>query len=401
MKLLFVHERGGPFAGVEANLCAMVRELNRRGHAAGIVHGPATCGIDTSWDETFQQEFPLDQCGNASGLLAILEQFQPDAVCVQSVADLEVLEALVASGVPTVRMVLDHNLGSARSPRNPGFTRCIHERLASPFCASPRDAFEARHRKGRFSSKGPGCSTKVREVELNRRLACMIVATQFVKEELQRNGFDAERIEILPPVPRAGNPVHGSSFCRRNIVLHAGQIIRRSRVDVLIESLAQVRVPFECFIFGDGNHRAFCERLTHQLGVTDRVHFKGCVPPAEIDIYYRESSAVAVTSVWSDPLGTAGLEGMRYGLPVVAFDTGGVNEWLINGYNGYRVPSMDRTAFATRVEALLRDKALGRRMGCHGQRMVAEYYGFSTYIDRLEALFARVATRPAASSLAL
>src|SRR5215510_6564409 len=92
MKLLFVHERVGPRVGAESNIRAAMNELNRRGHAVGIVHGPATRGSDASWKETFLQEFSLDPCGNASALLGALEQFQPEAVCILAVTDLEVLE---------------------------------------------------------------------------------------------------------------------------------------------------------------------------------------------------------------------------------------------------------------------------------------------------------------------
>jgi len=75
---------------------------------------------------------------------------------------------------------------------------------------------------------------------------------------------------------------------------------------------------------------------------------------------------------------------------VVAFDAGGIREWLIDGYNGCLVPWMDRAAYAARVEELLRNKALARQMGERGRELVTEHYDFSSYITGLEALFARV-----------
>jgi glycosyltransferase involved in cell wall biosynthesis len=84
---------------------------------------------------------------------------------------------------------------------------------------------------------------------------------------------------------------------------------------------------------------------------------------------------------------------MSHGLPVVAFDAGGIREWLINGYNGYRVPWMDRATFAARVGELLANKALARKMGEQGRSMLEEYYGFPDYIDGLEGMFARFTER--------
>ena len=85
-----------------------------------------------------------------------------------------------------------------------------------------------------------------------------------------------------------------------------------------------------------------------------------------------------------------GIEAMRYGLPVVAFDAGGIQEWLIDGRNGFLVPWMDRTTYAGRVEALLGNKTLARQMGEIGRQLVSEHYDFSKYITGLEDLFARV-----------
>jgi glycosyltransferase involved in cell wall biosynthesis len=391
LRLLFVHERFGPFAGAEANILATAAELKHRGHTVAIVHGPSTGKANDTWEETFPQRFPLRRDDNASRVRAALERFQPDVVYVHKMADLEVIETLVASGVPQARMVHDHDLYCMRSYKYNFFTRRICARPASPFCVLPCGAVVARNHEGRFPLKFVSYPAKVRELELNRNFHRMIVATQFMKEELLRNGFDPEKIEIHPPVPRPGDASLRSAFGARNVVVYAGQVIRGKGVDVLIESLAQVRVPFECFIFGDGNHRAFCEKLAHKLGLAGRVHFKGYVPPEEIGIHYRDCSVVAVSSVWPEPFGAVGLEGMRYGLPVVAFDAGGIKEWLIDGYNGYLVPWMDRAAFAARVEQLLRDKRHARQLGEQGRTMVAEFYGFTNYLNRLEELFARVA----------
>jgi glycosyltransferase involved in cell wall biosynthesis len=94
--------------------------------------------------------------------------------------------------------------------------------------------------------------------------------------------------------------------------------------------------------------------------------------------------------VWPEPFGAVGLEAMRYGLPVVAFDAGGIAEWLDHGENGFLVPHMDCAQFAARVEHLLRDKPLARRMGAAGRILAREKFNFTRYIDGLEEMFSRV-----------
>jgi glycosyltransferase involved in cell wall biosynthesis len=232
---------------------------------------------------------------------------------------------------------------------------------------------------------------KQRELALNRRFNRLIVATEFMKEELLRNGFRPEQIEIHAPVPRSAEEAFRCSFDDRNRMVYAGQIIRGKGVDVLLEALALVRTRFECVVLGDGNHRAHCEALSARLGLTDRVKFAGFVPQPEIAAYYRDASLSVMSSVWPEPFGATGLEAMRCGLPVVAFNAGGIREWLIDGWNGFLVPWMDRERYAASVEELLSDKSLARKMGEHGRQWVGERFGFPKYISGLEDLFSRVA----------
>ena len=155
--------------------------------------------------------------------------------------------------------------------------------------------------------------------------------------------------------------------------------------------------PDHLDILGDGNHRAYCEGLVKTLGLEDRITFKGFIPQDELKAYYRECSVVALSSVWPEPIATIGLEVMRYALPVVAFDAGGIKDWLHDGQNGFLVPWMDRDAYAARLDQLLKDKPLARRMGEAGLGLVSERYDFDGYIADLENLFREVISEKAES----
>ena len=97
---------------------------------------------------------------------------------------------------------------------------------------------------------------------------------------------------------------------------------------------------------------------------------------------------MVISSVWPEPIATIGLEVMRYALPVVAFDAGGIKDWLTDGQTGFLVPWMDTDAYANRVDDLLGDKALARRLGENGFHFVSEHYDFPTYLGDLENMFA-------------
>jgi glycosyltransferase involved in cell wall biosynthesis len=388
MKLLFVHERLGAFGGAEVNALLTAGELKNRGHAVALVHGEPTGKGEAVWRKTFSACFPF--AGNAAAVQSAIETFQPDAIYVHKMADLAVIEALLASGRPLIRMVHDHDLYCMRSYKYHPLTRRICARAATPWCIFPCGAVLARNRAGGLPFKWVSYSAKKREIRLNQKFHRLVVATNYMREELVRNHFDPGKIEIHAPVPRAIENSSTSSFSDRNLILYTGQIIRGKGVDVLLESLARVQVPFECVILGEGSHRAYCEELSRDLGLGKKVSFKGFIPQDELRGYFADASLGVVSSVWPEPFGAAGLEAMRYGLPVVAFDAGGISEWCLDGQNGFLAPWMDRAAFAARVEQLLRDKSLARRLGENGRRFVREKYDFSDYIDGLEKMFAQV-----------
>jgi glycosyltransferase involved in cell wall biosynthesis len=394
MRLLFVHERIGSLGGAEANVLLTAQELRARGHCVGIAHGGADTS-DPEWQGAFAERFAMGSAEVGGALAHALEKFQPDVVYVHKLSDAGALRVLASCDRPVVRMVHDHDLYCMRSYKYNYFSRRICTRAASPFCIFPCGASVARGTGPGRSLRWVSYGAKRREIDVNRKFHRMIVATSYMRDELLRNGFASDQIEIHAPVPRPARSPDNPSFSSRNLIVYSGQIIRGKGVDVLLESLARVTAPFECLILGDGSQRAECERLSRRLGLGDRVHFAGFVPQARIAEAYRDASLAVMSSLWPEPFGAAGLEAMRCGLPVVAFDAGGIREWLLDGVNGFLVPWSDRDAFAGKVDALLLDKALARSLGENGRQLANERFNFDAYIGDLESLFVRAAGQSA------
>ncbi|HOP97360.1 MAG TPA: glycosyltransferase family 4 protein [Verrucomicrobiota bacterium] len=388
MRLLFVHDRFGAMGGAEVNIQLTARELRERGHSIALAHGPGTGRGEPAWRKLFPITFPLDSGANA--LAQALHEFEPESIYVHKLADLAVIGALATGRLPVARMVHDHDLYCLRSYKYFPLTRTICNHGAGLRCIFPCAGMLARNGAGGLPFRWRSYLDKQRELALNRRFRRMIVATEYMKEQLLKNGFRASQIEIHSPVPRDDVSAPRSRFSPRNRIVYAGQIIRGKGVDILLESLARMRPPFECVILGDGSHRAYCERLRDRLGLGSRVHFTGYVPQEEISSYYADASVAAVSSVWPEPFGAVGLEAMRHGVPVVAFDAGGIREWLFEGVNGFLVPWMDRNRFAARIEQLLQDKALARALGERGRQIALEKFGFDQYISGLEQMFQRL-----------
>jgi glycosyltransferase involved in cell wall biosynthesis len=397
VKLLYVHERIGALGGAEANVLLTAGELRQRGHSVGLAHGRGTDHGEEEWREVFTDRYALDPSGAGADLERALARFQPDVVYMHKYSDPGVLDTLSDCEVPVIRMVHDHDLYCMRSYKYHYFSRQICQRPASAYCVFPCGASVARGTGGGFPLRWVSYRAKRREIDANKNFHRLIVASSYMRGELLKNGFGAGQIELHAPVPRTARVADTPSFSERNLIVYAGQIIRGKGVDVLLESLAQVTEPFECVILGDGSQRAECERLSQRLGLAARVKFAGFVPQAQIADYYRNASLAVMSSVWPEPFGATGLEAMRCGLPVVAFDAGGISEWLLDGVNGFLVPWMERATFAARVDSLLRDKARGRQLGQSGRQLAEKHFNFDAYIDGLEILFSGAMRRPPVS----
>src|SRR5262245_15857650 len=242
MRLLFVHERFGAMAGAEINAYVTAAELKRRGHIMGILHGPATGKSDELWKEVFTDRFSVSNSKDCDIARRAVKEFQPDAVYIHKMVDLRILGRLLDSGKPLVRMVHDHDIYCMRSYKYHPITRQICVRPASPYCIFPCGAMLTRNRAGGWPLKWVSYLAKKREIGVNRKFQRMLVATEYMKQELVRNGFDPSRIEIHAPVPRNNSVAMQSSFSDRNLIIYAGRLIRGKGVDVLLESLRELKV---------------------------------------------------------------------------------------------------------------------------------------------------------------
>jgi glycosyltransferase involved in cell wall biosynthesis len=322
------------------------------------------------------------------GVLEAVRRERPDLIYVHKCISVPVLEALVASGVSLVRMEHDHDIYCMRRYKYFPWSRRICRKKAGLCCLFPCLAFVARDRsKGRFGIKWVSYREQQQCIQINKAFSAYFVVTEYMREELVRQGFEPGRIHVFPPIPLPRLATFTPSFSSRNRIIFAGQIIRGKGLDVLLRSLKLCREPFELVVLGSGSHQAYCETLSRQLGLEHSVRFPGFVSQEELIGFYADASLVVVPSVWPEPIATVGLEVLRCGLPVVGFDAGGIRDWLRDGETGYLIPWMDTRVLAERIDVLLKDKELARRLGEQGREFVDRVYDFNAYIARMKKTF--------------
>jgi glycosyltransferase involved in cell wall biosynthesis len=183
-----------------------------------------------------------------------------------------------------------------------------------------------------------------------------------------------------------------------------GRMTKLKGGDVLIRAVAEAAqregVRIQLTMAGDGPQRAAWELLARELGVACR--FTGWVDEEGREELLGEASLLAVPSVWPEPFGLVGLEAARAGVPAVAFDVGGIREWLKDGVNGLLAdasPPDHRSLAAALVKALSSPEGLGRMAAA--ARRVASEMSLQKHLDILEGIFHQaVSARPSLTRLA-
>ena len=198
--------------------------------------------------------------------------------------------------------------------------------------------------------------------------------------------------------------VDGSEIRRRHglaadrpVVVCVSRLVPRKGQDVLIRALPAIRrrVPdAAALIVGGGPYRAVLERLAREAGVADAVRFTGNVPWAELPAHYAAGDVYAMpcrtrrAGLDVEGLGIVYLEASATGLPVVAGDSGGAPDAVLDGRTGFVVAGRDVGAVADRVANLLADPELARRLGRAGREWVTRDWRWQTQADRLRDLLA-------------
>jgi glycosyltransferase involved in cell wall biosynthesis len=100
------------------------------------------------------------------------------------------------------------------------------------------------------------------------------------------------------------------------------------------------------------------------------------------------------SSGWAEAFGLVSLEAASAGMPVVAYQSGGVAEAVEAGVTGLLVAEGDVTELSERLGGLLTDPGLASSMGAAGQRRACRDFDIKRRSQLLEEVYDAVAQEP-------
>jgi phosphatidylinositol alpha-1,6-mannosyltransferase len=181
----------------------------------------------------------------------------------------------------------------------------------------------------------------------------------------------------------------------RPVVVCVSRLVPRKGQDTLIDALPAIRerVPDAALLLvGHGPYRSDLLGRARRAGVAEHVVLTGGVRTEELPAHFAAGDVFAMPcrtrryGMDVEGLGIVLLEASATGLPVVAGDSGGAPDAVLEGRTGYVVDGTDPAAVAERVSGLLADVALAARLGAAGRDWVEKSWRWDTIAERLAEL---------------
>jgi glycosyltransferase involved in cell wall biosynthesis len=179
-------------------------------------------------------------------------------------------------------------------------------------------------------------------------------------------------------------------------VLSVGRAVEKKGYDILLKALALLPADLSWRFehIGGGELLGGLRGLASELGIADRVSWKGGLAQDEVLAHYRDADIFALACRITadgdrDGLPNVLVEASSQGLVCISTDISGVPELLDDGDNGLVVPPDDPAVFAAALERAMRDPALRKRLGKAAEHKVRTQFDYHRSIRQLADLFER------------
>lgn len=196
-----------------------------------------------------------------------------------------------------------------------------------------------------------------------------------------------EKLVVRPARKPGSEPFH---------ILYAGWCVATRAVPLVFEAIVHSGLKdFRFSVLGEGPALPFWKQEAARLGLVDRVQFTGKVPYAEAQRYYQEAD-VLVFPALRDSGGSALLEAMARGLPLICLDWGGPGE-MVDEHSGIKIPVTNPAetvrAFGAALVRLQSDLPLRAALVSAARQRAEQKFRWEAKFDFVDSHYQRLAAR--------
>lgn len=190
------------------------------------------------------------------------------------------------------------------------------------------------------------------------------------------------------PVPRSAFGIPPDRF----VIVVAAVLTPAKAVDVAVAAVANLASrgrPVHLLVVGDGPERERLAAMAEGLPVTF-AGYRRDVPA----IFAGCADVVVLPSRIAESFGLVLLEAAQAGVPRIGSTDGGIPEVIADGEDGLLFPIDDAEALAERIERLMDDPALARRLVENARARLARDFSHAAFREALEANWQELLAAP-------
>ncbi len=225
--------------------------------------------------------------------------------------------------------------------------------------------------------------------------------SNYTRQEIKKllSGRQQHKVTIIPPGPNitpAKYPYPPAVFSQeeiknKKIILSVGRLVARKGHDRVIQVLPEILRHYpqtKYIIAGHGENKSDLQQLAKNLQVDKNIVFLHNLNNQQIawlyqncDLFIMPSRQLANNDV--EGFGLVYLEANSFGKPVIAGQSGGVSDAVIDGQTGYLVDPEDKEMIAKAILRVLDNQPLAQKMGQQGAQRVKEKFSWPLQAQRL------------------
>jgi len=417
MRILYCNKYNFPFSGTEVYMFELMELMRAQGHEVALFSMADPRGAPTPYDEYFLPHIDFKSPGQgwfARAKLAahaiystdarrrlrqVIAAFRPDVAHVRNIyhhLSPSILWELKAQGVPVLYHLNDFKL------------------LCPTYNMVAKGQPCQRCRGGHFRHVlTAGCYTGppgsawllMAEAYFHRWLGtyqkCVdhfLAPSSFAKEKLVQNGFNAQKITVLPHFQRLPAQIPPNAAPNAPI-LYFGRLSPEKGVADLLRAMKYLP-QVQLLIAGDGPLRPELESLARELCLTN-VKFAGHVGGKVLDYMIAAARFTVLPSRAYETLGKTILESYAWGRSVVASDLGSRRELIDQGETGLLYPPGNVEQLGKAISFLVERPELTAQMGVTGRRFVEAQHSPEAHYHALMRLYTQMRPWPGKAKKAI
>ena len=172
------------------------------------------------------------------------------------------------------------------------------------------------------------------------------------------------------------------------VIISVSRFVKKNNIETVLKAFAEVvpRFHSKLLLVGDGPLRKELKDMTERFHISDKVIFTGSVDYSVLPTYLQ-CADVFVRPSLSEGLGTAFLEAMAAGLPIIGPSVGGIGDFLQDGETGLFCVPLDYENIASKISDILKDDNLRSKLIHNGQELIRSKYDWNVIAEKMHTLY--------------